>query len=211
MSKLPSIKDLYSSKEIAVKNDQYTALMNQPPASEWVKEHPFIKGYKYLPIERVEYLLKSIFKKYSIEILREGTSFNGVYVVVRVHYLHPISNEMDFHDGIGAVELQTKKGTSPSDLSNINNGALGMAFPVAKSRAVKDAADHLGKIFGSDLNRKDVINYTIDLTLIELTPEHPNWEKCKSAIESGQYTIEDIKGKYDINPENEKLLCKNSK
>jgi hypothetical protein len=211
MSKLPAIKDLYSSKELAVKNDEFTALMNQPPSNDWVKEHPFIKGYKYLPIERVEFLLKSIFKKYRIEILREGTSFNGVYVVVRVHYLHPISNEMEYHDGIGAVELQTKKGTSPSDLSNINNGALGMAFPVAKSRAVKDAADHLGKLFGSDLNRKDTINYTIDLTLVELTPEHPNWDKCKKAIEGGQYSIDDIKEKYDINQENEKLLCNNSK
>ena len=212
MSKnLPTIQDLYHTKDVAVKNDQLTVLLNQDPNPKWVKKHPFIKNYNYIPIERIEYLLKSIFKKYRIEILREGQSFNGVYVVVRVHYLNPITNEMDFHDGIGAVELQTAKGTSPADLANINNGALGMAFPIAKSRAIKDAADHFGKLFGSDLNRKDVISYSFDLTLVELTPEHPNWDKCKSAIESEQYTIEDIKEKYDINQENEKLLCKNLK
>jgi len=208
MSKLPAIKDLYSNKEIALKNDEFTVLMNQDPAKEWIKVHPFIKGYNYIPIERIEFLLKTIFKKYRIEILREGTSFNGVYVVVRVHYLHPVTNEMEFHDGIGAIELQTKKGTSPADLSNINNGALGMAYPIAKSRAVKDACDHFGKLFGSDLNRKDTMNYTFDLTLQELTPDHPNWDKCKSAIDSGVYSIENIKEKYDINQENEILLCK---
>jgi hypothetical protein len=52
------------------------------------------------------------------------------------------------------------------------------------------------------------MNYSLDLTLQELNPEHPNWDKCKGAIESGQYTIDDIKEKYDINQENEKLLCK---
>ena len=212
MSKnLPTIQDLYHTKDVAVKNDQLTVLLNQEPNPKWVKAHPFIKNYNYIPIERIEYLLKSIFKKYRIEILREGQSFNGVYVVVRVHYLNPITNEMDFHDGIGAVELQTAKGTSPADLANINNGALGMALPIAKTRAIKDACDHFGKLFGADLNRKDQIRYSFDLTLIELSPEHPNWEKCKSAIKSGQYTIEDIKKRYDINETNEKLLCKISK
>ena len=211
MSNLPTIKDLYQSRELAQKNDEFTVLMNQLPNQEWVKTHPYIKDYKYLPIERIEWLLKTIFKNYRIEVLREGTSFNGVYVVVRVHYLHPISGLMEYHDGIGAVELQTKRGTSPADLSNINNGALGMAYPVAKTRAIKDACDHFGKLFGSDLNRKDTMNYTMDLTLIELTPEHPNWGKCKEAIDSGLYTIDDIKKRYDINQDNEMLLCKNSK
>ncbi len=122
MSNLPTIKDLYSDRDLAVKNDQFTTLMNQAPATEWVKEHPYIRGYKYLPIERIEFLLKTIFKKYRIEILREGQSFNGVYVVVRVHYLHPVTGEMEYHDGIGAAQLQTKKGSSPADLANINNG-----------------------------------------------------------------------------------------
>lgn len=206
MSQLPKIKDLYNSLEVATKNDQLTVLMNQPPKQEWVKVHPFIKGYKYLPIERVEFLLKSIFKKYRIEILREGTSFNGVYVVVRVHYLHPVTQEMEFHDGIGAMQLQTKKGTSPSDLANINNGALSMAYPAAKTVAIKDACDSFGKLFGSDLNRKDQISYNLDVTLIELNEEHPNFLKVVDAVSSGKYTIEDIKDKYTMSPETETKL-----
>lgn len=202
MNKLPKINDLYSDKVVAQKNDAFTVLMNQQPKPEWVKTHPFISGYKYLPIERVEFLLKQIFKQYRIEVLREGTSFNGVYVVVRVHYLHPITGTWEFHDGIGACQLQTKKGTSPADLANINNGAISMAFPIAKTVAVKDACDAFGKLFGSDLNRKDVISYELDLTLIELTPEHPNWEKVSEAVKSGKFTIEQVRTKYQLSDEN---------
>lgn len=201
-NKLPKINDLYTDKLSTQRSDVYVTLMNQPPKIEWIKEHPFIRGYKYLPIERIEFLLKTIFKRYRIEITGQGQSFNGVWVTVRVHYLHPLTNEWEFHDGIGATQLQTAKGTSPADLANINNGALSMAFPMAKTIAIKDACDHFGKLFGSDLNRKDLISYELDLTLIELTPEHPNWDKAKEAIRNGNVTLEQIKNKYQLSDEN---------
>ena len=204
---LPKIQDLYIDKVSTQKNDAYITLLNQEPNKVWVKEHPFIRGYKYLPIERIEFLLKTIFKRYRIEITGQGQSFNGVWVTVRVHYLHPLTGEWDFHDGIGASQLQTAKGTSPADLGNINNGALSMAFPMAKTIAIKDAADHFGKLFGADLNRKDLISYELDLTLIELTPEHPNWNKVKTAIDSGQFTVEQVRSKYTLSNQNELLLC----
>jgi hypothetical protein len=209
MSNLPKINDIYTDKVSIRKSDVYVTLMNQQPKQEWIKEHPFIKGYKYLPIERIEYLLKTIFKRYRIEITGQGTSFNGVWVTVRVHYLHPITGEWDWHDGIGATQLQTAKGTSPADLGNINNGALSMAFPMAKTIAIKDAADHFGKLFGADLNRKDVISYELDLTLIELTPDHPNWLKVKEAVNSGKFTVEQVRSKYELSNDNEILLCSN--
>jgi len=190
---LPKIQDLYLDKEVAYKNDVLLTLLNNEPKKEWVKEHPYIKQeverngtkvkvpYKYLPIDKIEFLLQKIFKKYRIEILREGTSFNGVYVVVRVHYEHPITGEMEFHDGIGASQLQTAKGTSPSDLININNGALSMAYPMAKTIAIKDACDHFGNLFGANLNRKDTLNYTADLTLAESADDKAH-ERAKKAI-----------------------------
>lgn len=202
MSSLPKLQDLYLDKVKTQRNDVFITLMNQEPNKIWVKEHPFIRGYKYLPIERIEYLLKSIFKNYRIEITGQGQSFNGVWVTVRVHYVHPLTGEWSFHDGIGASQLQTAKGTSPADLANINNGALSMAFPMAKTIAIKDACDHFGKLFGADLNRKDLISYELDLTLIELTPEHPNWLKVKEAVQSGSFTIEQIRTKYTITDEN---------
>lgn len=207
MSLLPKIQDLYIDKVSTQKNDALVMLMNQPPKETWVKTHPYIKNYKYLPIERIEFLLKTIFKNYRIEVTGQGTAFNGVWVTVRVHYLHPVTGTWEFHDGIGASQLQTAKGTSPADLNNINNGALSMAFPMAKTVAIKDACDHFGKLFGSDLNRKDLISYEMDLSLIELTPTHPNWQKVKDAITSEAFTIDQVKSKYQLSNENELLLC----
>jgi hypothetical protein len=74
---------------------------------------------------------------------------------------------MEWHDGIGAIQLQTKKGTSPSDLININNGAISMAFPIAKTMAIKDACDHFGNIFGANLNRKDTLSFTPDTNILK--------------------------------------------
>jgi hypothetical protein len=208
MSNLPKIQDLYSDKVLVQKSDVFVTLMNQPPQSKWIKTHPFIKGYNYLPIERIEFLLKTIFKRYRIEITGQGQSFNGVWVTVRVHYLHPLSNEWDYHDGIGASQLQTKSGTSPADLQNINNGALSMAFPMAKTIAIKDACDHFGKLFGSDLNRKDIIAYDLDLTLIDMDKDHPNYNKVVEAVKSGSATLEQVKSKYNLTKETENELSK---
>ena len=83
-----------------------------------------------------------------------------------------------------------------------------MAFPVAKTIAIKDAVDHFGKLFGSDLNRKELITYSADLTLIEMNQDHPNWDKVCQAIRSGQATIEQVKQKYNLSKEIENELTK---
>ena len=211
MSNLPKIKDIYSDKLTVQKDDVFVTLMNQPPQPKWVKAHPFIKGYKYLPIERVEYLLKTIFKRYRIEITGQGQSFNGVWVTVRVHYLHPITNEWDFHDGIGAAQIQTKKGASPADLASINNNAIGMAFPIAKTEAVKNACKSFGKLFGSDLARSEDILYSVDLTLIDFDENHPNFYKAVEAIKEGKATLEQLKSKYNVSKEIESKIIEFTK
>ncbi len=164
---LPTIAELTGDVELAFKNDQFNLLMNQEPPAKWVKTHPYIKGYNYVPIDKVEFLLKKLFKLYKIEVLKTGMLLNAIEVTVRVHYLHPVTSEWMFHDGVGAQELQTQKDTGnlKLDMSNINRGAVTMALPIAKSVAIKDAADHLGKLFGSDLNRKDTLAYTTDKSL----------------------------------------------
>lgn len=191
---LPTIQDLYKDAETALYSDQLMVLMNQPPPAKWVKQHPYIKNYSYLPIDKIEFLLKKIFKTYKIEVLREGTSFNGVYVVVRVHYMHPVTGEMAFHDGIGAKELQVKSGSSPADLANINPGALSMAFPIAKTIAIKDACDHFGTLFGSDLNRKDVMQITTDDKLENVAKSKEEY-RLKKLIEKAKdlQTLESLK------------------
>ena len=193
-NKLPSIQELYRDTAMVLAQDQVAVILNQPPPQNWVKKHPFIDNYNYLPIDKVEFLLRKLFKKTRIEILREGTAFNGVYVVVRVWYQDIISGEMEYHDGIGSIHLQVKKGSSPADLANINNGALSMAFGTAKSIAIKDACDHLGKIFGADLNRKDTIGFSFDTKLEEVAHTKED-ERLAKLIEKAKdrETLEGLK------------------
>ena len=119
---------------------------------------------------------------------------NAVEVSVRVHYLNPATGTMEFHDGVGAQELQTQSGTGSlkTDMSNVNKGAVMMALPIAKSIAIKDACDHFGDLFGANLNRKDAMQFTGDATL--LSAESVNDQKeakriseyiqnCKSSSE----------------------------
>jgi hypothetical protein len=167
-SKLPTLQELFDENIKSIgKYEGLNKILSTPPPTKWVKEHPYISNYKYLPIDKVEYLLRKIFKRYRIKITGQGTAFNGVWVTVRVYYLDPVSNEMDWQDGIGAIQLQTKSGTSPADLININNGAVSMAFPIAKTMAIKDACDLIGDIFGANLNRRDVQAFEVDPKIAE--------------------------------------------
>lgn len=165
--KLPTLQELFDDHlEVAGKSEGLNAILNANPPEKWIKEHPYIKGHRYLAIDKVEYLLRKIFKRYRIEITGQGTAFNGVWVTVRVSYFNPVTGDFDSQEGIGAAQLQTAKGTSPADLSNINNGAISMAFPMAKTLAIKDACQLIGNIFGGNLDRKDTIPFTPDEQLL---------------------------------------------
>ena len=161
---LPVLADLYKADDIATlfKTDQFNLLMNQPPEPKWIKENPYAGNSKYIPIGILETLLQRIFKEFRVEVMREGTMFNSVYVTIRLHYLNPVSGEWSYHDGVGSAQIQTSKGASAADLSSISNNAVMMALPMAKSYAIKDACDHFGKLFGRDLNRKETMGFGVD-------------------------------------------------
>jgi len=174
---LPKLSDLYANDSLLEisKQDDLNFLLNQEPKNTWVKQNPFANNSNYIPIGIIETLLQKIYKQTKIEILDCKAVFNACVVTVRLHYYNPVVNEWSWQDGIGAVELQTKKDTGvlKTDFSNINKGAVMMAFPMAKSFAIKDAAEHLGKLFGRDINRKDVIEYKPD----EITYDWPMIEE----------------------------------
>ena len=206
-SNLPTVADLTKDTQIAEKNDKFNYLLNQPPPDKWVEEHPYISGYKYIPIDKIEYLLKRIFKRYRIEIRDQGQCFNGVYVTVRIHYLHPVTNEWEWHDGIGSIELQTEKGASPADMSKIKHGAIDKALPAAKSRAVKNACYGFGKFFGSDLNREDTLAFTPDKNLEEREPvEGEDWEMLKESIKLGNMSSGKAIQRFELTEEQKSEL-----
>ncbi len=161
---LPTIQELYAGDLVGLeRQNALNVLLNQPPKKEWLKEHPIAKDKDgnpviYIPIERVEYLLTRIFVEWWPEVLREGQIANSVYCTVRVHYRN-VDGQMKWLDGVGAAPLQTKKEAGPADWMNIKSAAVQIGLPAAKSYAIKDAVEPLGKLFGKDLNRADKIGY----------------------------------------------------
>lgn len=165
---LPQLVDLHHDVQTAFKNDKLNLLLNQPPHVDWQKKHPTAKvkndkgeevASRYIPIDKIEFLLTYIFQEWRVEVLREGVMFNSVYVTIRLHYKNPVTGEWQYHDGVGAKDLQLDKGAKASDLTQIKPAAVMMALPSAKSYAIKDAAEHLGSLFGRDLNRRDTIQF----------------------------------------------------
>ena len=169
MSNLPTLADLNKDIQAAFKHDQLNTLLNQQPPQTWVKQNKFANNSLYLPIDKVEFLLTRIFQQWRCEVIEYKQLFNSISCHIRLHYLNPITGEWSFHDGVGAADIQVKAGSSASELQNINRNAAGMALPIAKSYALKDAAHHLGKLFGKDLNRADAVEFSgaYDMPIID--------------------------------------------
>lgn len=176
---LPTLSELHHDTSIAFKNDQLNLLLNQAPVEKWIRQHPFAKNVKYLPIDKVEYLLTRIFQEWKAEVINYSQMFNSVTCHVRLHYKNPTTGEWSYHDGLGAVGIQTDKGESASKLDAIKQDAVMKALPAAKSYAIKDAAEHLGSLFGRDLNRKETIAFTGSYSLLESSGEAAKEEAAK--------------------------------
>lgn len=158
---VPAIDELYQDIELSSKYNDLNRLLNCPPKPQWVRVNTLANNSNYLPIGIVEYLLTSIFLKWRVEIKSTQLIANSVVVAVRLHVLDPITGEWDWQDGIGGSPIQTAKGASATDFTQVKSAAVQMAAPAAESYAFKDAAEKFGKLFGKDLNRKEenLLNY----------------------------------------------------
>lgn len=165
-----------------VKNDEFLAIVNQEPPEKFVKEHPLARGVKYMPIEVIEMMLTKLFQRWNVEVLKTGQLLNSIEVAVRVHYRHPLTKDMEYQDGVGAMQIQTDKGKDASDLGAIKSNAIMLALPAAKSFAIKDAAEHIGKVFGRDLNRKDTMAFNPSYA----TGEEPDYHDYNRFVKVGQ-------------------------
>lgn len=166
--KLPSFTDLVQDTEMSIKDNNLTVLLNQPPPENWLLEHPMINGYKYLSVQRVEWLMTRIFGKTQTIVKDTKILANSVCVTVSVTVTNPVTGEKETQDGVGACPIQTDKGAGAMDWNAAKADGVMKALPAAESYAFKDACEKWGKIFGKDLGRKDSIGY--DSLLKETTP-----------------------------------------
>lgn len=190
--KLPVLADLYSDTELKVAQNELNVLLNAPPSPTWLKEHPFAKVIKviegrkvsvpakYIPIERIEWLLTRIFIRWHSEIKSVQLIANAVTVTVRLHYQDVVTKEMLWQDGVGAVALQTDSGAGAIEFDKIKSSAVQMAAPSAETYAIKDAAEKIGNLFGKDINRATQIDYT---NLLNSIPKEEKESKLSEMFE----------------------------
>lgn len=160
LTKLPTFNELITETEQSIKENALMVLLNQEPPKSWLISHPMIKGYNYLPIEKVEYLLTRIYTKWSVEVKSVQIIANSVCVTIRLYVTNPLTGEIEWQDGIGAAPVQTDKGSGATDWNSVKTDGVQKAAPAAESYAIKDAAEKFGKIFGRDVSRKTTMDYT---------------------------------------------------
>ena len=160
--------------------------VNKEPSVDWIKEHPVFKKnsvdnegrkikvpIKYMSIERIEFLLTSIFNgKWKVEIKSTQLIANSIVVTVRLHYTLPHQEKEEWQDGIGAAPLQTKKDAGAINFNELISSTVMTGAPAAESYAIKDAAHKIGKIFGKDLNRSE------DILFDSLVERHDDVERA---------------------------------
>ena len=133
----------------------FNQAISQPPPAKWIKKH---NGVNYLPIDKVEYLLTRFFLKWWPEVRQVQVIANSVVVTLRLYYLHPVDNNMSYADGVGAAPIHTESGASPGDMMKIQAYSVQKAAPSAKAFALKNAAFSIGRIFGTDIARKNTLS-----------------------------------------------------
>jgi len=155
---LPKLSDLVEDTEMKIKDNALTVILNQPPPGKWLCKHPTV-DLNYIPIQRVEWLLTSIYGKWFVEIKQVQLLANSVVVTVKLTVTNPVTLEIETQEGVGACPIQTDKGKSATDWNFVKSSGVQIAAPAAETYAIKDAAEKFGKIFGKDLGRKDAIGY----------------------------------------------------
>lgn len=193
LAKIPTLHELIHEDENSLKQNALSVILNQAPPEQWLVNHPMINGYKYMPIERVEYLLTRIFTKWWVEVKQTQVLANSVVVTVRLWVVNPINGESEFQDGIGAAPIQTDKGAGAMDWNAAKNDGVQKAAPSAETYAIKDAAEKFGKLFGKDISRKTNIDYT------PLLKQKPNIEDSELENLLKEYTIEQVQKQYSLN------------
>ena len=129
-------------------------LLTDEPEKGWIKKNPMANNAEYLPIGIVEELLDKMFGEFSVEILRDNVVAGFAYITVRVYY------KDSFQDGIAAIYLPKN-----------NPRAIEAIMPLLVSNAIKDAVGHIGRLFGRDLNRKDLIEVESGIDVEKINDE----------------------------------------
>lgn len=179
---MTEIKNILSAGAMRLKLGELNKILSQPPKPEWIQDHKFAKRtvngkeepVQYIPIGIIEDALRDLFGMFLITVKEFKHIHNSVSISITLRIPSPLNDDPGIEwletDGIGGYP--------------IFDGSYGvqMALPAAKSFAIKDAAETLGKIFGSDINRQMDPQEGIEIKAV-VTPEILNRIKMIQKVE----------------------------
>jgi hypothetical protein len=159
-----------AEKKHLIRLQNYSKLNNQKVEEGKLKEHPFVRGTRYLPISYMEMALDRIyFGLWSTENFRWEVAMNEIVASMDVKVFHPVQKAWISRTGAAALKVMTDKipeemasTMSKQDMNkwHLNtenkkpNALEAGGFAKLKAECFKNAVQSLGKYFGRDANRK---------------------------------------------------------
>lgn len=170
--------------------ENFTTRINRAPKKENIQTH---QGYQYLPISFVEKKLDQMyFGLVQYECMSYQQIFNEMVCHARIKVFHPVALTWLNYDGIGSSVIQQDANTKVCDFNfNKKANAMQLASPKAYAEAIKNAAKKIGKIFGSDINRKFEDEYQPIVTKNRPTTEQKEEERITYLIQDAE-TVKDL-------------------
>ena len=152
--------------EIKKISDNLKKEFTKKPNPKNIKVNKFANNSKYLTIGYIEAILDRHFLTWDVYVTDVQLMLNAVVVTVRVE-MTTIAGSKITRMGVGASEIQTRKGSTTLDPGTISPKALEKNVPIAKSMAIKNAVASLGDAFGRNLNREYNFEHIPDENLLK--------------------------------------------
>ena len=143
------------------KSEGFVRLLNSEPNPAEIKVNPAAGNSNYLPISHVEMQLDELFQGlWQIRQFNYSVIANEIVGSLELGVFHPVLQDWIWRAGAAAVMIQQRKGSEITDISAKHKNTLVKDFPHLKAECLKNAARSLGRIFGRDLNRSEIDQYT---------------------------------------------------
>lgn len=156
-NRLPTLKEIEQGEmSVPGKLNALNVLLNQEPPKPWLKKQ---NGVTHLPIDKVKFMLTKIFVEWNETIKDVKVLANSVVVTITLNYRNPITGDWCQMDGIGAAPINTAKGANAMDWGNIIHDSVHKCVGAADAYALKNAAKKIGRIFGGDMGKDDLLDF----------------------------------------------------
>lgn len=167
-------------------------LLNEAPKPQIVKKNKYAGNSSYLSIGVIEAQLDRFFGalNWSFVVTKLEMQVNAIVCTGDLIIFY--KDRQIRRSGVGASEIQLRAGSKTMDISSISSKAMEKNAPIAKTQALKNAAQSLGDAFGRSLNRDYKHGYIAHDEMdrlrgnIEDIQDHQEMERLKDFIDECQ-------------------------